>query len=74
MRERQFEVLGYAIGAVVILLYIVVNFAAKGEEGQPIRLVCGLSAILVGGPFLSSFSPLRFGLCCFVSELPLTLP
>ena len=29
----------YAVAVVVIMLYIIVNYAVKGEEGQPIRLV-----------------------------------
>ena len=29
----------YAVAVVVIMLYIIVNYALKKEEGQPIRLV-----------------------------------
>ena len=41
LRERQFEVLCYAVGAAVIMLYVIVNYAVKKEEGQRIRLVSG---------------------------------
>lgn len=39
LRERQYEVLCYAVGAAVIMLYVIVNYAVKKGEGQPIRLV-----------------------------------
>ena len=43
MQEHQFKVLGYAIGVVLYVLYIIFDFFLDGEEGQPTRLVCGSS-------------------------------
>ena len=31
--------IGFAVAATVIIIYIIANYAAKGEEGQVIRLV-----------------------------------
>ena len=33
--------IGYAVAALLIIIYIIVNYGVKGEEGQVNRLVCG---------------------------------
>ena len=42
LRERSFEMIGYAVAVLVIILYIIANYGVNGEEGQPIRLVSEL--------------------------------
>jgi len=49
LRERSFEMIGYAVAVLVIILYIIANYAVKGEEGQPIRLA-RLVLVCVFGP------------------------
>ena len=34
--------MSYAVATLVIVIYIIANYGVKWEEGQPIRLVCGL--------------------------------
>jgi len=46
LRERPFEIIGYAVAVLVIILYIIVNYWVKNEEGQPIRLVSELGGAI----------------------------
>ena len=39
LRERQFELLGYAVGMTIILLYVIINYCMEGTEGDYARLV-----------------------------------
>ena len=37
--------IGYAVAAGLIIIYIIVNYGVKGEEGQVNRLVCGRTGL-----------------------------
>ena len=39
LRERQFELVGYAIGMAVILLSIIINYCMEGREDDYTKLV-----------------------------------
>ena len=38
-RERPFEMLAYAAGVVVIVLYVIVNYIVNGAEADWVRVV-----------------------------------
>ena len=61
-RERQFEMIGYAIGAFVIMVYIIGNYWTNGKENQNIRLVGQILPYLHTHPTPSFVTPYRFGL------------
>ena len=43
LREKMFELAGFAVAVTIIMIYIITNYIAKGEEGQVLRLVrCNL--------------------------------
>ena len=39
LRERQFELVGYAVGVAIILLYVIINYCMTGTEGDYAKLV-----------------------------------
>lgn len=39
LRERPFEIFGYALTIFIIFVYIVVNYIVEGEEGDIAKLV-----------------------------------
>ena len=39
LREQKYEMLTYVGGVLVIMVYVISNYIAKGKEGEEIRLV-----------------------------------
>ena len=43
LRERQFELVGYAVGMSIILLYVIINFCMEGIQEDYARLVSNIN-------------------------------
>ncbi len=39
LRERPFEIIGYAFTIFIIFVYVVVNYFVEGEQGDIVKLV-----------------------------------
>jgi hypothetical protein len=64
LRERMFDLVGYAVTIAVIMIYVIANYASRHREKQelrsPIRIV-RLILVLIGGP-------INIALACMVSH------
>ncbi len=41
LRERPFEMVGFAVGIFIIMVYVIVDYSLEGNQGDVYRLVSG---------------------------------